>query len=181
MSAGVIRVDAPRAGVKGPGAAAWLAARGLPVPASPNTWLALPDSGVIGRLAYTEFFVEGDTAIALERDALDAPAGVYPVLRRDLGLVLSGEHALDVLAQTCNVHFAALDLDARPLVMTSMVGVSVLVIPERRADSIAYRIWCDPTYGAYLHRTLHSIATEEDGGHVHARPASVSTSSGGGP
>jgi len=32
----------PRAGVKGPGAAAWLAALDLPVPRTPNSWLPLP-------------------------------------------------------------------------------------------------------------------------------------------
>jgi sarcosine oxidase subunit gamma len=171
----------PRAGVKGPNAADWLAAHGLPVPGDPNTWLPLDDGGVIGRLAYTEFFVEGSAAPDLEREARDPPDGVYPVLRRDIGLVLAGPAAPDVLAQTCNVNFAALALDARPLVMTTMIGVSVLVIPEPRAGGTAYRIWCDPTYGPYLHRTLHTIATEEDGGPAHARPASASTSSRGGP
>jgi sarcosine oxidase subunit gamma len=181
MTATVTAVIHPRAGVKGPNAADWLAARGVPVPDAPNTWLPLAEGGVIGRLAYTEFFVEGCAALDLERAAREAPAGVYPVLRRDTGLVLSGSAALDVLAQTCNVNFAALALDERPLVMTSMIGVSVLVIPERRAGGTAYRIWCDPTYGPYLARTLHAIATEEDGGPAHARPASASTSSRGGP
>jgi len=181
MSAFVQRTDAPRAGVKGPAAAEWLATRGLPVPAKPNTWLPLAAGGVIGRLAYTEFFVEGDAAPDIEREASGAPAGVYPVLRRALGLVLAGPAALDVLAQTCNVNFDALDLATRPLVMTSMVGVSVLVIPEQRDDGIAYRIWCDPTYGPYLARTLHAIAAEEDGGLAPARPPHASTISRGGP
>jgi sarcosine oxidase subunit gamma len=175
VNARVTRVDAARTGVKGPNAAAWLASQGVAVPPVHNTWLPLADGSLVGRLAYTEFFVEGPAATRLDAALGEGLAGVYPVLRRDMALVLEGEHALDVLAQTCNVHFGALDLDARPLVMTSMIGVSVLVIPERRADGVAYRIWCDPTYGPYLARTLQSIAAEEDGGPARARPESAST------
>lgn len=181
MVATVTRLDAPRTGVKGPNAAAWLTAQGLAVPSAHNTWLPLADGSLIGRLAHTEFFVEGPAATRLDAALGEGLAGVYPVLRRDVGLVLAGLSALDVLAQTCNVHFAALDLDARPLVMTSMIGVSVLVIPERRADGAAYRIWCDPTYGPYLARTLHTIAAEEDDGRPPPRPVAAPTTSRGDP
>lgn len=181
MAAAITLVSAPRTGVKGPGAAAWLASQGIAVPPVHNTWLPLADGSVIGRLAYTEFFIEGAAAQRLDAALGAGRDGVYPVLRRDTGLVLAGKHALDVLAQTCNVHFAALDLAARPLVMTSMIGVSVLVIPERRADGTAFRIWCDPTYGPHLARTLHTIAAEEDDGIPPPRPAAASTIGRGGP
>jgi hypothetical protein len=62
-----------------------------------------------------------------------------------------------------------------------MIGVSVLVIPERRADGVAYRIWCDPTYGSFLARTLHTIAAEEDDGMTPPRPAAASTIGRGDP
>lgn len=181
MTASLVRVAATRTGVKGPHAAAWLAARGLPVPAQPNTWAALDGGGLIGRLGHTEFFIEGDAAMALERAAHDAPEGVYPVLRRDTALVLAGPDALDVLAQTCNLHFGALDLDARPLVMTLVIGVAVLVVPERRAGGVAYRIWCDPTFGPYLERTLHTIAAEAGEGALPAAPAAIPITGRGDP
>lgn len=181
MSATVATVAAPRTGIKGPHAAAWLAAQGIAVPPGHNTWLPLADGGLVGRLGYTEFFIEGPAAVRIDAALGEGLDGVHPVLRRDLGLVLDGDGARDVLAQTCNVHFGALDLGPRPLVMTSMTGVPVLVVPEQRDAGIAYRIWCDPTYGPYLARTLQSIAAEEDGGPAPARPAPVSTTSRGGP
>lgn len=176
---------APRTGLKGPRAAEWLIAHDLPVPPRPNSWLPLADDGLIGRLAASEFFIEGHAAATVARALGTGEPGVYPVLRRDAGLALSGVDALGVLAQTCNIHFAALALDARPLLMTSMIGVSVLVIPERKDGEILYRIWCDPTFGPYLLRTLQSIVAEEGSGDPPApsRSAneSATSSSRGGP
>jgi sarcosine oxidase subunit gamma len=68
--------------------------------------------------------------------------------------------------QTCNVNFAALDLGAQELALTSMAGVSVLVIPQRAGSIPLYRIWCDPSYGPYLYRTLLGIVEELGGGPV---------------
>jgi hypothetical protein len=42
---------------------------------------------------------------------------------------------------------------ARPLIMTSMVGVSVLVVPS----GSSFRIWCDPTFGNYLGESLRQV------------------------
>ena len=92
---------------------------------------------MVGRLGFTEFFVEerGEAAgvAALEQLAAGDFAGAYPVLREDPGLVLGGERAADVLAQVCNVNFGALDIAQRPVVMTLMVGVGVLVLPQQHA------------------------------------------------
>jgi hypothetical protein len=45
--------------------------------------------------------------------------------------------------------------------MTSMIGVSVLVVPQggapQAADSVSFRIWCDPTFGAYLGESLRQV------------------------
>jgi sarcosine oxidase subunit gamma len=132
--------------------------------------MPLADDGLIGRLATSEFLIEDGPAggeAARIAAALEGRAdGVYPVLRQDCALALTGHRALDVLLQTCNVHFAALALDRRPLVMTSMAGVSVLVIPQDRDGVPVYRIWCDPSYAPYLHRTLLEIVAEEGGGPV---------------
>ena len=160
----------PRCGCKGPGAAQWLAAQGLTIPAAYNTWAAT-ESGLIGRLAATEFFIE-DTreggAVprirqALARGARTDSGACYPVLREDAGLILSGPQANDILLQTCNIDFAGLDLAPKPLVMTSMVGVSVLVIPQKLRQGMVYRICCDPTFGPYLWRTLLAIVREQGG------------------
>jgi sarcosine oxidase subunit gamma len=156
-----------QAGCKGPNAAGWLAGLGLSVPAAPNSYgLATdaPEELLIARLGFNEFFLEqgaaGDAvrrvASALER----SPPGVYPVLREDCGWLLGGAGSEAMLAEVCNVNFAALDLLARPVIMTLMIGVSVLVVPFPRAGHRQYRIWCDPTYGPSLGETLQGVVVE---------------------
>ena len=68
----------------------------------------------------------------------------------------------DVLAQVCNVNFGA--LGSRPVVMTLMVGVGVLVLPQQTPDDGAiYRIWCDPSFGTYLLETLEAVVQKMPG------------------
>jgi sarcosine oxidase subunit gamma len=185
-----VREAADRFGLKGPGAPAWLAAQGIAMPPAPNTWLGPggpEDEGLlVARLGSSEFFLEdglGGTALRdIEPLPGAHPPGVYPVLREDASFLLEGQGALDVMAQVCNVNFADLDLAAarpsaarptaarpivarpsaaRPLIMTSMIGVSVLVVPHGGprdvADSFSFRIWCDPTFGAYLGESLRQV------------------------
>jgi len=146
----------PRAGVKGPGAGAWLAGLGLPVPQAPNSWLPL-SGGLIARLGLTEFLIEGP-----ESAKLTAPLvhGVYPVLRQDTALVLRGDRLNDLLLETCSVDFRALDLATRPVVLTSMAGVGVTVIPGAENGTPCTRLWCDSTWGEWFFETLTGIAGE---------------------
>ena len=162
-----------RVGVKGPRAAEALKQLGLAVPTRPNCWAPMRDQdrddswNVVGRLGFTEFFVEerGEAAgvAALERLTAENFAGAYPVLREDLGLVLGGDRVTEVLAQVCNVNFNALDIGQRPIVMTLMVGVSVLVLPQQQLDGAIYRIWCDPSFGTYLWETLEEVVQKMPG------------------
>jgi hypothetical protein len=91
---------------------------------------------------------------------------VYPVPREDWGFLLSGDRVHDVLAQVCNVNFAALPLHSHPVIMTLMIGVAVLVVPQGLeagrggAGERQYRIWCDPTYGASLSESLGAVVVE---------------------
>jgi len=146
----------PRAGVKGPGAAAWLAALDMPVPRAPNSWLPLP-GGLIARLGLAEFIVEGPESAKL---AAPLAHGVYPVLRQDTALMLKGARLNDLLLETCSVDFRALDLAARPVVLTSMAGVGVTVIPGEEGGMPCCRIWCDGTYGEWFFETLAGVAGE---------------------
>jgi sarcosine oxidase subunit gamma len=175
-----LREGRDRLGLKGPRAAEWLAAQGIDLPAAPNTWTqpeeAAADALLVARLGTAEFFLEdGAAGTTLERISpyLDEnPPGVYPVLREDWAFHLGGGQAHDVLAQVCNVNFAALSLASRPLIMTLMIGVAVLVVPQNAAgehagaapqDSAAerhYRIWCDPTFGPYLGESLGAVVIE---------------------
>jgi sarcosine oxidase, subunit gamma len=158
-----------RLGLKGPRAAQWLAANGIDSPATPNTWTnpAPADAAealLVARLGSAEFFLEeaasGTTLKRIAPSLEEHPPGVYPVLREDWGFVLGGEGVHDVLAQVCNVNFAALSLDSRPVIMTLMIGVAVLVVSQRAGEERRYRIWCDPTFGPYLDASLSEVVIE---------------------
>jgi sarcosine oxidase subunit gamma len=156
----------PRLGVKGPHAEEWLRSQGLDVPGV-NAWLQTSAGAFLARLARSEFFLEdrvGGPTVARLRDALCPSPGVYPVIRQDAALLLQGERVNDLLVQTCNVDFQAWPPDQQSVVMTSMVGVSVLVAWQRQDGLPRYRIWCDGTFGAYLWETLLDIAVELGGG-----------------
>lgn len=153
-----------RTGVKGPGAANWLAALGLPLPPQPNSWLALPEGGLIARLGNTEYLIEA--APALIGQIMQAPrtAGIYPVLRQDAAFALCGERLNELLLQICNVDFRCLSKDAALVVLTSMAGVGVTVLRCGPINQPVYRLWCDGSYGLYLWETLCGIAEELGGG-----------------
>jgi len=162
----------PRFGLKGPAAAQWLEARNVALPAQINGWIALPGAGVIARLGSSEFFLEDGAAgitVGAIRDALGHGApGVYPVVRQDAGFVLAGARVNDLLMQTCNVNFADSNPQHAVVVMTQMIGISVLVLRADRAQVPCYRLWCDPTLAPYFWETLAEIATELGGGVIGA-------------
>src|ERR1035438_2749751 len=123
-----------RLGLKGPRAGEWLAAHGIVLPATPNTWTPpeetfAADALLVARLGQLEFFLEdgmaGTTLKRISPSLDEHPPGVYPVLREDWAFHLGGERVHDVLAQVCNVNFAALSLGSHPLIMTLMLGVAV--------------------------------------------------------
>lgn len=153
----------PRTGVKGPGAADWLSSLGMALPRTPNSWLELPQGGLIARLGLTEYLIDGDVLAVEKIASATRKTGVYPVLRQDASLSLSGSRVNELLLQTCNVDFRILDADPSKLVMTSIVGVSATVVPLKTGSSPEYRLWCDGTYGLYLWETLTEIITELGG------------------
>ncbi len=155
-----------KAGLKGPRAAAWLEGQGIEVPPGANTWTHLPGGALIGRLAETEFFLEdgADPGPATKLAPLldQAPSGVYPVPRQDSCFALVGQEIHEVLLQICSVDFES-NTAQNALFMTSMVGVSVLAIPQKLNGVPMMRIWADPTFGPYLWHTLSEIVQEFGG------------------
>ncbi len=158
-----------RLGLKGPRAAEWLVSHDIVLPMLPNSWThstaaADEEALLVARLGHTEFFLEdaaAGTAIQdLSRELTANPPAVYPVLREDWAFELSGDGVHDVLAQVCNVHFADLNLDSHPVIMTLMIGVAVLVVPRGSDAERRYRIWCDPTFGPSLSETLGAVVVE---------------------
>lgn len=152
-----------RLGLKGPLAAAWLQERGAAIPQRFNSWTCSAPEGqdIVMRLGTTEFFLEqaghGEKLRALAAELARPNDGVYPVLREDRAFVLGGAGADAVLAQMCNVNFSALRYE-REVVMTMMIGVSVIVAAQGNAAQRRYRIWCDPSYGDYLLASLQDVS-----------------------
>ena len=138
------------------------------MPERPNSWSPLRDSdrddswNVVARLGATEFFIEegGDASgiASLERLAGVGVSGACAVLREDMAVVLGGPAAPDLLAQICNVNFAV--LAPRAVVMTLMIGVAVLVMPQETGAGRVYRIWCDPSFGSYLKSELEKMVNQ---------------------
>ncbi len=156
-----------RFGVKGAGARAWLTDQNMLIPERPNTWLPLSNGGLIARLGLTEFLIEDSVSTSvvplLAAACQTPPEAVYPVPRQDLAIALFGTAVPELLLQTCSVNFQTLDLSDRPVILTSMAGVTVTILPGERQSIPFYRLWCDGTFGVYLWRTLKAIATELDG------------------
>jgi sarcosine oxidase subunit gamma len=174
-SASIMVTDASclqRMGVKGPQAETWLRGQGVSVPEGVNTWTRTADGVLVARLARSEFFLEdklgGDT-VERWRDALAPGPGIYPVLRQDAALALAGQRLNDLLVQTCNVNFTSYAPGEQAVVMTSMAGVSVLVLWDRVRTGPLFRIWCDGTFGPYLWEALLDIVRAEGGGAVGLR------------
>jgi sarcosine oxidase subunit gamma len=159
-----------RMGLKGPGAADWLRAQGVPIPGRPNMWSPLDAGGLIARLGRSEFLIEdgarSGAAPALETALGSGSASVYPVLRQDAALLVRGDAVFELFAQTCNIDFGSIPPQERTVTLTMMVGVAVTIIATPLNDKPFYRIWCDGTYGAYLWDTLLEIAIELGGGAV---------------
>ncbi len=159
-----------RCGLKGLDAEAWLKSVDIEPPTAINQWAPLGKCGLIARLAASEFFIEDnagqDYADRIHTQLGRGVPGVTPVLRQDAAIALSGPLVNELLLQTCSFNFAAINLATRPIVMTSIIGVSVLLIPGARNNVPFYQLWCDATYAVYLWEHLREIAEELGGGAV---------------
>jgi len=161
--------DRPRVGCKGPGAEGWLAGRGISVPSGANRYEVAQSGVLAGRLATSEFLLEATDrnatqAVESVREQLergDFPRGVYPVLRQDFVLEISGRDVQDLFLQTCAVDLSPIEkestADAGPLVLTSMIGVSVVLTCRTLPGGPRFTVWSDPSYSHYFHSELQTI------------------------
>lgn len=157
-----------RFGCKGPAAPTWLESLGFTVPQPANSCVTDANGVLVARLGATEFLVEAMGAttqsVIAARERLPVP-GVYPVIRQDAAFMLGGPRANDLLLETCSYPFANAARDTL-VVMTSMIGVGVTVIPRRVGATTEFDVWCDPSFGLYLWSTLVGIAKEMGGGAI---------------
>jgi hypothetical protein len=176
-----------RIGCKGPAAERWLSEQGIGVPAGANRF-SLDARGLLSaRLATSEFLFEamldeaGATLAPAKRalELAEMPSGVYPVLRQDFVIELRGPEAHDLFAQTCAVDLVPIERDSTasggPIVLTSMIGVGVVIACRPAAEGARFTIWSDPSYSHYFWNQLLAIATDLGGG---ADPAAPTRSGG---
>lgn len=156
-----------KTGFKGANAAHWAQQQGLVLPPA-NSWAQAGDGSIVARLGDSEFLIEDSrqsATCARISAALQTPAeAVYPVRRNDAGFALTGKRVNELLVETCSFNF--LEVTNSSVVMTTMVGVSVLVIRHDIDACPCYRIWCDPTMAAYLWDTINDCANEFGGGPI---------------
>ncbi|MEJ1965105.1 MAG: methylglutamate dehydrogenase [Gammaproteobacteria bacterium] len=171
-----------RVGCKGPAAESWLAQLGIPVPRGANRYEVDSRGLLAARLATSEFLFEStlaDAASALAPakhalDLADMPLGVYPVLRQDFVIEIRGENANELFSQTCAVDLMPVQREssatAGPVIMTSMIGVGVVLTCRSAGDGPSFTVWSDPSYSHYFWNQLLAIATELGGGAAPVSP-----------
>ena len=156
----------PRIVLKGPGAAAYLQGRGIAIPESILKVAPLENGGLIARTGGSEFFLEDgpEGKVTNGMGIPSYPPGVYPVLRQDASLIISGSRAGELFR-----HVSSFDFITNPhhdLVFTPIAGVSCSVLRTELNGIPVFRLWTDGTYGLYIWHTLLEVATELGGGAV---------------
>ena len=152
-------------GVKGSGAAVWLAEMGVEIPQAVYESRSLPEGGLIVRVGKDEFFLEAgrlDQSLASLRESLPEPSNFTPVIREDASLRVNGSGSLELFAQTCGHPLFESPVDQ--IVFTRVAGVNCGILPQSQGGQTQYRVWFDPSYAVYLAETLLQIATELGGG-----------------
>ena len=152
-------------GLKGRGAAGWLTAQGIDVPADTFGARQQEPEGIAVRIGDDECFLEsglsGQPVAALSERFGPAQRDAYHVERQDATFVLTGSSALRVMTQVCGVNFE--EAPAWRVVYSRVAGVSAALLPTPGDDVPQYRIWVDPTSAPYLWGQLFQICRELDG------------------
>jgi hypothetical protein len=178
-----------RVGCKGPGAENWLADQGIVVPQGANRF-SLDSRGLLSaRLATSEFLFEATetgsgSALDPSRRSLELgemPSGVYPVLRQDFVVEITGARTHDLFAETCAIDLVPVERDSTatsgPVILTSMIGVGAIVVCRSSAQGSCFTVWSDPSYSHYFWNQLLAIAVGLGGGAA-TTPSTTTPSSG---
>lgn len=154
----------PRFAIKGPSAGNWLAHQGIGVPAAANTWLKTAEGVLVLRLGSSEFLLEesagGTTCAALYQLSQKGLDGAYYVARVDAAFDLSGAATLDLLSELCTLDLRPTALANDVVLMTQIAGISATVLRQLVDGNAVYRIWCDGTYGEFMHSVLQEVLQE---------------------
>lgn len=156
----------PMLEVKGPGAADWLQAQDLPVPARIYAGDVIGENGWITRTGREEYLLRGAVGSQLSDLAEDVADGVYRhgVLissRQDALFLLTGQRIGELMAQSCGLDYAA--ITPRQTVLSRVAAVSCGLLKDQMEDNPVCWLWLDPSHGLYLWEQLVQIIQELDG------------------
>jgi glycine cleavage system aminomethyltransferase T len=119
------------------------------------------------RVDTLEFLTEdgfgGGAVVGLAEKLGPGADGAYRVERQDCSLLITGDRALEVFAQTCGVNLVEMG-DA--FFKTRIALTSCSVKREDVGETPAYRLWLEPSYAEYLWTALLEIVTELGGGAI---------------
>ena len=151
---------AARAGVKGPGARAWLEGQGYGPPLRPNSAIRDTSGILIAMLGETEALVlrTGDTPPlwSFGSGAALAP-GAYPVPRGEgtFWITISGPAAPEMFASVCSVDLRPGSFANLQVAQTIVAKTSAIII---RDDPVGFHLLGDMSLGPYLVRQLRRAA-----------------------
>lgn len=161
---------AARFGLKGPGAAEWLAEHGLSLPDAVHAVTNGAD-GIAARIAAEESLLLGQPwaespalaaveAAWVARDPEAAPRLVrVPWREGHAWLCLVGEQTWRLMRHLCALDLRPQTTAARPLLMTSMAGgVTVTLVATPLGATHALHVLVDRGYAEYLCETLFRVA-----------------------
>ena len=146
--------NAEKFGIKGKGAEEFLKSQDIKLPEKYNS-AVVDNEKIVMRLGVSEYLLEG-VGVSKFYD-LPKPDKAYQVLRQDCCLLLRGAAIYKILSQSCAIDFVKANAKELPLFLTSMVGVGVTILLSEEEGLPEVRIYCDPTYGSYLFKTLLEI------------------------
>lgn len=161
----------PRTGVKGPGALAWLAEQGWPIPAANNQALITDDGHISARLSNAEILllgpVSGDAEKIAGLEAAIPGAGVWSAPRRDshCWLRLQGEAGVDCLQKLCGVDLRAHQFPMGSVAQTSVARLNTVLI---RDEDNAFHLLADSASAVWFWDALLDAMAEFDGAPVGA-------------
>jgi len=158
----------PRLGYKGRNALAALAALGLDIPAANNSAVALPQGGLIARLADTEALLLCDPSgpgDAFAACAEISASGCYAVPRRDshAWFQLIGEQAAECLAKLCGVDLRPHRFANGAAAQASLAAIGAIVIRNDRSNTLAFHVLADSASAPYLWECLIDAMAEFNG------------------
>lgn len=145
---------------KGPGAANWLSANSLPVPAEIYQGNSTACNGWLTRTGSDEFLLRGSTDQQQPALSEELTTGIYQqelliTERQDALLLLTGQRINQLLGQTCGLDYD--QLASRETVFTRVAAVNCGLLKEQLADYPVCWLWIDPSQALYLWHELVQI------------------------